>query len=375
MLIPSRTPLLILIDLMIILFIYAILRKKYWQRSDISTSDTNLAMGLIFIFCMFSFWGTDWFHYQEDFWTIRNYPDFVSNLEPVYEFLIRHVFPEYLSFRFTIWGTALLFVYLSIKHLKLDLALSCLFFGLLFMYNFAYGRVSLPVSMMVYGAIIIDRPFDGKEKLSVVLGLLLIGTSVFFHKSAIFGIAIVIFSFLPIQLNRNYWFYTIFAFAAIALAAKFMLADIISNAMSSDNASLQQSLNSGMSYMSREQRESSFRLVLQSLLERAPYYVAALVSYLLLVEYELPRGIRIIARLDLFLVLFSSVFALNLGVNTSEIYLRLIQFVFVPSTIVLVYAFTYDLYPKLTRFAFIEGTLCVLYFIIYAFYDSVLNNR
>lgn len=375
MLIPSRTPLLVLIDLMIILLIYALLRKKFWHRSEISSYDTKVAMGLIFAFCMFSFWGTDWFHYQDDFWTIRNYPDFVSNLEPVYEFLIRHVFPEYITFRITIWGAALMFVYLSIKRLNLDLPLACLFFGMLFMYNFAYGRVSLPVAMMVYGAIIIDRPFDGREKLSVVLGLLLIGVSVFFHKSAIFGVAIVIVSFLPIQLNRNYWFYTIFAFVAIALAAKFMLADIINNAMSSDNASLQQSLNSGMSYMAREERESSFRLLLQAWLERAPYYIAAFISYMLLVEYELPRGIRIIARIDLFLVLFSSVFALNLGVNTSEIYLRLIQFVFVPSTIILAYAFTYDLYPKLTRFAFIEGTLCMLYFVVYAFYDSVLNNR
>ena len=99
MLIPSRTPLLVLIDLAIILLIYVLLRKKFWQREEVARKDTYLAMGLIFMFCMFSFWGTDWFHYQNDFWTVRNYPDFKSNLEVVYVFLIRHVFPEYLSFR------------------------------------------------------------------------------------------------------------------------------------------------------------------------------------------------------------------------------------------------------------------------------------
>ena len=375
MLIPSRTPLLVLIDLAIILLIYVLLRKKFWQREEVARKDTYFAMGLIFMFCMFSFWGTDWFHYQNDFWTVRNYPDFKSNLEVVYVFLIRHVFPEYLSFRLTVWGLALIFVYLSVKHLRLDLPLACLFFGMLFMFNFAYGRVSLAVAMMVYGVILVDRPFKYYEKQSVLIGLLLIVCSIFFHKSAIFGVAIALFSFLPLRINRNYWLYILLSFAIIAVAARFLLADFINGAMASDSDSLQQSLNSGMSYMQAEQRNSSFRNYLQAVLERTPYYIAAYISYMLLVEYELPHGIRIVARLNLFLVLFSTVFAMDLGVNTSEVYLRLIQFVFVPSTIVLVYAFSYDLYPRLTRFAFIEGTLCMLYFIVYAFYDCVLNNR
>ena len=77
------------------------------------------------VFCLFSFWGTDWFHYAEMYFNILYVSGFNTSLESVYT-LIAAISPNYLVFRAIIWGSALYLLCLLFRHVSVrgDLLLS-----------------------------------------------------------------------------------------------------------------------------------------------------------------------------------------------------------------------------------------------------------
>ena len=368
----SQTPALVISNMVLLTIIYYSLQPAYYNLQTNPPKRLYLGIVCIFLFTMFSFWIHDWFGYQREYMLIREsewYRERTS-LEPVYIWIILHS-PDYLIFRFVVVGGALLLVYLIIRHLQVSRDLSCFFFGVLFLPLFAYARVSLAVVMMLYGTVLISRPFANRRTLSYVSGVVLVVVSVFFHKSAAMGILVVIFSFISRTANKNSWFYIVLAFIATAVIARVAISIFLGGALDSDEMS-SKSMEAGQKYMNKEAVESGVGALLGYTLERTPYYLCALLSFQIQSEYKVPKEIEAILKFDMYLVLLATVFAVDLGANTSIMFGRLLRFALVPSTVIMAYAYQYGLFTKLVKIIFFIGLSCVIYRLTYTFYNVLV---
>ena len=151
---------------------------------------------------------------------------------------------------------------LIFKHLNLDEDLSWFFFGVLFLPLFAYARVSLAVVMMLYGAVIISKPFGGTPLYSYLIGGMFLVVSIFFHKSAALGILVVLFSFISKTTNKNAWFYLIIAFIVAVVVARVVIAMFLGGSLGADEAMSSNAMTAGQRYMSRTEADSGMGALL-----------------------------------------------------------------------------------------------------------------
>ena len=147
--------------MVMLLIIYYSLQPVFYHREALPSVRFRLGVGVIFLFCIFSFWISDWFGYQREYIFIRQLEWYreVTSLEPVYVWLILHC-PDYLIFRLIIFGGAWLLVLLIFKHLNLDEDLSWFFFGVLFLPLFAYSEMRdfqliLAIGILFYCAMLL----------------------------------------------------------------------------------------------------------------------------------------------------------------------------------------------------------------------------
>ena len=371
----SQTPMLLFSNMLMMFVIYYCLQPAFYYRESLPPVRFYLGVGVIFTFCIFSFWILDWFGYQKEYIVIRQLEWYreVTSLEPVYVWLILHC-PDYLVFRLIIFGGAWLFVVLIFRHLELDQDLAWFFFGVLFLPLFAYARVSLAVVMMLYGAVIISKPFGGNRLYSYMIGGAFLVCSVFFHKSAALGILVVLFSFISKTTNKNAWFYIVIAFIIAAVVARVVIAMFLGGSLGADEAMSSNAMTAGQRYMSRTDADSGIGALLGYTLERTPYYLCALLSFQIQSEYETPTWISMMLKVDMYIVLLASIFAVDLGANTSILFGRLLRFSLVPSAIVLAYAYQFDLFTKLVKITFFVGLACVIYRLTYTLYNVILMS-
>ena len=91
-------------------------------------------------------------------------------------------------------------------------------------------------------------------------------------------------------------------------------------------------------------------------------------------EYETPSWISMMLKVDMYIVLLATIFAVDLGANTSILFGRLLRFSLVPSAIVLAYAYQFDLFPKVVKITFFVGLFCVIYRLTYTLYNVILMS-
>lgn len=371
----SQTPLLVASNLLLLIIIYYSLQPAFYYLEKTPRQRFYLGIVCIVLFCIFSFWGADWFSYQDEYLIIRESEWYrtKTNIEAFYVQLIL-LSPHYLIFRLLVWGSALLFVTFIIRQLKVSYDLSWFFFGVVFLPYFSYGRVSLAMAVMFYGAVLISD-YMGKKKIFPIVagGIFLVG-SIFLHKSAALGVLVVFFSMLSRTTTKNSWFYLLVAFVVVIVVMKFMVEHFMGSTFEDGEGVAGKSLRAGQNYMNHGTGDSGAGILINIWLERGVYYLMAYLSYMIQSEYKVPNGIASILKIDFYLVLFSSVFLIDLGANTSAIYGRLIRFTLVPSSIVLAYAYQYDLFPKLTRIIFFIGLTGSLYRLTYFWYDRIVNS-
>lgn len=369
----SQTPALVISNMVLLMIIYYSLQPAYYNLEANPPKRLYLGITCIFLFTMFSFWIHDWFGYQREYLLIRDsewYRERTS-LEPVYIWIIMHC-PDYMVFRLAVFGSAWLFVYLIIRHLQVNRDLAWFFFGVLFLPLFAYARVSLAVVMMLYGSILICKPFKQSRILSYVLGGLLVVVSVFFHKSAAMGILVVAFSFISRTANKNSWFYILLAFIATAVIARVVISLFLGGALESGDELASKSMTAGQKYMNKASVDSGVGALLGYTLERAPYYMCAILSFQIQSEYEVPKEIATVLKFDMYLVLLATIFSVDLGANTSIMFGRLLRFSLVPSAIIMAYAYQYGLYTKWVKIIFFTGLACVIYRLTYTLYNTIV---
>ena len=124
------SPFQVLFNILLFIIIFIILNKKYFNwRVNYNNTTVVWACVLVLLFCLFPYWGSDYWHYLYGYYEMR--AGAKTNMEDVY-YTLANIAPTYFLFRLTIWGGALLLLLLSFHRLKLNIGLALFFFVCLF---------------------------------------------------------------------------------------------------------------------------------------------------------------------------------------------------------------------------------------------------
>lgn len=330
---------------------------------------------LSFLFCLFSFWGADWFGYLSYFkWAKSGGIEHVP-MESFYLWLVDKVCTDYLQFRMIVWGLALILFIFTLRRLRLNLGLALFFFCSIYLIYFSYARASLAMSLLFAGYSLLwehNRKVALKNKL---IGLSLIGLSFFCHKSSALGIAAVVGAIIVKKWGRNGVIIVLLAFPLLVFAMQFFLQDLFGTIVSDEDSTLGQYAQVGANYMDKQSGFSGIGTFIQkNILEHCTYYILALCCYKEIktpsVEYGVP--IKSMMVLLFVLVITALIFAFDLGVNTKTIFGRYLRYAHIPACIVLTYMYSNGIQPRLIRWAYTMGIIGCFYSLIYMIYNVIV---
>lgn len=365
----SQSPIYVAFNLFLLVSIVLLMRRARLFPYKVNRGFRKIALLLSLMFVLFSFWGADWFHYLEIYPNLRN--GYSAHMEDVYIFIAQNLSIGYISFRFAIWGIGLMMYYWLVRRLSVNTDLALFFFLSIWLIWFSYARVSLAMVLVYLGVTMIYKPFKYKF-LSYIIGVILILSSILFHKTALFAIAIMTIAILCGLFNKRLvavilpLFVIIIPFFISSFLSEFMTLD------SYDDGILDVSVRYGQYYLDEDYSVMGLGAMLQRLLEMTPYYLLAITSYVILLRYNVEKDVALFMRMLIIIVLISSLLSIDYGLNTSVLYVRFMRFAFIPASIVLAYMWSNKIYFKLTKFIFYIAITGSFYAVIYSLYCSIL---
>lgn len=184
------------------LYCFVLLFTLKGNVSNIYTKDSSNGR-LILVFCgillfsLTSFIDGDFFHYYELMSEYKGHIVDEDNvgIEKVYQYLIYFIDGDYFLFRLAVWGAALIVTVLSARCFQLNVyhTLFVIFAG--FIITFSYARATLAMSIFSLGAAIscVASEYKNRKKyFQIALGLAIIASSMYFHRSMLPVIAIAV---------------------------------------------------------------------------------------------------------------------------------------------------------------------------------------
>lgn len=366
-----QTASLVFFNLCLLLVMYVLLKKTLWEPHIVASSNRVFTILLMFVFVLFSFWGKDWFGYQSSFEYLKN--GNMGHMEEVYVWIAQNLSPNYLSFRFVIWGGSLCLLLHIFKRLSIPTDLAIFFFCTIYIIWFSYARVTLAMVLIYYGLTALYRPYASKL-ISIILGFSAIGCAYYFHKSAMFGIVAVLLTLVVDKFEKKIFIIMLLCYPILVYFAQYYLSDFLIADANSEDGVLGQSMVSGQRYLNKDVVMSSPLTLITSFFERFPHFLLSFISLLFVMsEYydDVPSDIKAFIRLQFFLVLLSSLFMFDLGANTSVVYVRFMRFAVVPSCILLTYLYYVGFKFKYTQFAYYIAFAGTLYSLLYRIYKPL----
>lgn len=365
-----QTPKLVLISILIYFAACALLFPARYK--SISKKRVFAGILFIFLFSVFAYYDTDYFHYLDEFKSLLR--GFDTSLEEVYYFIARISHQNYDLFRIIIWGTAFLLYLITVKHygLPLDRTL-CLFTGIC-LTIFAYARVSLAMSIIFLSLSLITVRKTRFQILSVLLGIILLIGSFYFHKSAFFGIVIVILACLFRNLNRGKIILGIMSLPIILTGLTIVLSNL-SFGLMDYGEDMEQSIDTAQYYLSSDADSVGIGRMVLNFLRYSPFYLS-LIIYVRNVwnkKIELwDTSIRILGCTLFFIVVLSSLLLFDIGFNTSIMFYRFLYFAIIPMSLFLSYCWGKNVDTKLVKLAFYIGWTGILYQLSYSLYVTMV---
>lgn len=389
-------PILVFSNLLMVAFLLLLGRKGLSEPYTFRPWRRYLMIFTCMVFCLFSFWGTDWFHYAEMYFNILYVSGFNTSLESVYT-IIAAISPNYLVFRAIIWGVALYLLCLLFKHVSVRGDLLLCIFCALWLIDFGYGRVVMAYTLMFLGGSVLMKPVRDKMLLSIMLGSVLLVMSLFFHKSAIFGVALVILALFPRLLNKRTFMLVMIMYPFVLLLVQLLLMQFMDTAV--DVSEHSSSSAAGQTYLNEDTREIGPAYLLYLILRYLPYYMVAWIAFKVnlyqpeepetlvntetpesledkgqpALPEEIPSDIRFFSRLTVYIVLVSTIFLFDLGANTFTLYMRFLMYAFIPACVVLGWAWQHKFCPRMYKLTILVGVAGTFYALLYSFYLAYLG--
>lgn len=364
----EQTAGLVFFNLCLLLLMYALMKKALRPPYIAPPTNRSVTILLMFVFILFSFWGLDWFGYQSSFKLLKS--GHSGHMEEVYVWIAQNLSPNYIMFRFVVWGGSLCLLLHMFKRLSIPTNLVIFFFCSIYIIWFSYARVSAAMVLVYYGLTVLYKPYKSKF-LSILIGTSAIGCAYFFHKSALFGIAAALLTILVNRFEKKTFIILLLCYPVLIYLAQSYLSDFLMADASAGDGALGQSMASGQRYLNRDGGTSSPLVLLSFFAERFPHFLLSYISfYFIKSKYynNAPNDIKVFMRLQFFLVLLSSLFMFDLGANTTIVFIRFLRFAVIPSCIVLTYLYSVGFKFKYTQIAYyiaFAGTLYTLFYRIY----------
>lgn len=335
------------------------LRKPYIVRKD----NRQLGVFFILIYLLFCFWG-DWFHYNDEFLLVKKGIGY--GLEEIYNWIIENLCIHYLIFRIIVWWTAFLLLCLTTNNFNLNLNLTLLFLGCGWMTLFAYARVTLAMCVLFYGFSL----FYGTQK-KIFLGILLILSSFFLHKTAAFGIAMVLLGIVLSKLNPKLLVCLILLSPILIGVIKQLLFNFMLGGFDISNSSFEMSAMSGQRYLQKDSEESGLAALIRSFFEYSAFYTMSYVCFLTLLKRnssKICQSMKTLSIIYMLIILCASIFAFDLGFNTKVLYVRFLRYALVPAVLLMTYYYQINFKKKLIKLIFILTCCMTVYATFYTIY-------
>lgn len=319
-----------------------------------------LIIGIVLL-CLFSFWGSDYFHYLEAFQSYKHARD-IYHIEEAYMPIFAFS-PSYSLFRFIIWGTAFALLYYSREVLNIEKSVFLFAFVYLYLFRFSYARVSLSIAMIMFGyALIISKT---KLRLWVVLlGLAIMFLSIRFHKSAILAIVGVA---IGIVLTKKQYINLILLFLPLAIffVNDYLYGFIIDKSLIEDELTLNAFNLYTQNVGSSTGRIGLGEIVFYTLETTAVYYMLyILYKFIYVKKIKTSRTIRLLFSATLGMVFLATSFAFT----TPIIYKRILIMSMAPMVFSL--SSIYDKIKNMTA-----TKIGITLFILYQIYNILYNFR
>lgn len=356
-------------NLLLFIICYNKLHKAWFAPDSVSKGDIKLCYFLCFLFFLMPFYGGDYYSYRKYFESISNGNLFdTGSFEDIYIFIAQHSFGIYTIFRLIIWGTAMALIILTGKNLRLKSDLFLLLLSCCFITALAYARVTLSMALIFYGA----TKVNSKGVLNSVIGIIIIFIAYFFHKSALFGIGMIVVAFLATKLGRWSFIAFLILIPLILSFLVYLTGDFFTTSIAGEYVNI----NSAQGYLTDEQNEIGMGAFLLAILQRGPYYYISLIfiSAVIRNQYKKwPKFIKIFGASVFLITVTASLFMLDFGLNTYTLYYRFLTFAAIPSICFMCFLRTKNIYPGLLKLSYWSLTLSVAYHISYTLYLSIVK--
>ena len=151
----------------------------------------------ILLFALTAFVGDDFFHYYERMFEYRGqvFGDQEQGLETFYQYLIHYIKGNYFLFRLIVWGSSLSLIVFATRKFGANVYHTLFVILAGFIITFSYARVTLAMAILSLGVAIICNAteYELNRRLRLtILGLLITMSSIYFHRSMLPVIVIVI---------------------------------------------------------------------------------------------------------------------------------------------------------------------------------------
>jgi len=352
---------LVLFNILLYVVIVTIL-FKYLKKVSVSQTFAKIAFVLFIIFCTFSFWGTDYFHYLNSFLSYVQ-GDVRDTTEDVY-LEIAQFAKDYSLFRVIIWGGSCLLCGYICRILRLPLGTFLLVLCGVFITIFSYARATLAMSICFAGFVLFVSSTNMVNK---IIALLLLCCSFYFHKSALFGIVtsvgVLILYSKPKFIIRG----MLYGLPILIFVASFFLSKILS--MSSSDLL---DLESAQNYLtSQNTRSSGIAAIIANTLSYSVFYLIVWIYiknlFLNRCQYW-SKTMKIFGFASFLIVYCATIFIFDLGANTSVVYYRFLFFAMIPCSVFLTYCINERVdFSMATKIVYL-GIVASLYKLLYSMY-------
>lgn len=360
-------PVLVTINLILFILIYRLARTTIRSVVVFDHRKYQILVYFVVLFCVFAFYSGDYYHYMLAFDDLLD-KSRQMNIEPIYQD-IANIAKTYHIFRIFVWGSAIFCLIKTIDFAGINRKIAFGIFSILFITQFAYARVSLAMSLMFLG---LSTTYT-RTKFYKIIGYGIVLLSLYFHKSAFFGIGAIVASIIFKHFQKSTITISLLCFPIAVFVIKYYIIQFLSL----DFDETAGGLGAGQTYMTNDAIAVGPGEFIKNFLWRSVIYLT-IYLFIRIVrngQYKaLPENIRIFANCCYIIVYVASLFILDLGINTTVIYNRFLNFMMIPATIFLSYCYCNSIEPKITKLILKFGTLNVFYSIAYSIYIFYLDS-
>lgn len=284
---------------------------------------------LVLIYSVTDYVDLDYFHYYDYIVQLKKFN--ISDLEKSYDNIAKLVGYNYLFFRIFVWGIATFLLYKIYLISKVNIIHLFYSFFVIYICLFAYGRVSLAMSVFFYGLLIF------KIKRKFFIGALIILLSIVFHRSMIL---LIFLSIIPVfDWNKRHY---------VKLGAVIIIGIILINYflreyllfLSIDDEVVSKKVNF---YSNQENTLDKLSLLgaIRYIMGYLIFYLPLLLSIYAIIKskrlnFQLPNVIKLMFQFSILICSISMIFEF-VDLSTNVIAYRIRFMSMIPLSIILVY--------------------------------------